>query len=59
MTATEILERKEEKLFALGPAIEPTDEILENVIDFTYAALLDRRMIPPAPREARRRRAGD
>ena len=52
MTATEILERKEEKLFALGPAIErQTDEFLENVIDFTYAALLDRRMIPPAPQE--------
>lgn len=52
MTATEILERKEEKLFALGPAIErQTDEFLKNVIDFTYAALLDRRMIPPAPRE--------
>ncbi|HRT52357.1 MAG TPA: portal protein [Anaerohalosphaeraceae bacterium] len=52
MTATEILERKEEKLFALGPAIErQTDEFLEAVIDFTYAALLDRRMIPPAPQE--------
>lgn len=52
MTATEILERKEEKLFALGPAIErQTDEFLEPVIEFTYSALLKRGLLPPAPQE--------
>ncbi len=52
MTATEILERKEEKLFALGPAIErQTDEFLEPSIEFTYSALLKRGLLPPAPQE--------
>ena len=52
MTATEILERKQEKLFTLGPAIEKqTDELLDPVIDFTYAAAARRGILPPAPPE--------
>lgn len=52
MTATEILERKQEKLFTLGPAIEKqTDEFLDGVIDFVYAQALRRGMLPPAPQE--------
>lgn len=52
MTATEILERKQEKLFTLGPAIEKqTDELLDPVIDFTYTAAAKRGLLPPAPPE--------
>lgn len=52
MTATEVLERKQEKLFTLGPAIEKqTDELLDPVIDFTYAAAARRGLLPPAPPE--------
>jgi len=52
MTATEILERKQEKLFTLGPAIEKqTDELLDPVIDFTYSAAARRGILPPAPPE--------
>jgi hypothetical protein len=52
MTATEVLERKQEKLFTLGPAIEKqTDEYLDTVIDFVFAAALRRGILPPAPDE--------
>lgn len=52
MTATEILERKQEKLFTLGPAIEKqTDEYLDTVIDFVFASALRRSILPPAPEE--------
>ncbi len=52
MTATEVLERKQEKLFTLGPAIEKqTDELLDPVIDFTYTAAARRGILPPAPPE--------
>jgi hypothetical protein len=52
MTATEILERKQEKLFTLGPAIEKqTDEFLDPVIDFVYSVALRRGILPPPPEE--------
>lgn len=52
MTATEVLERKQEKLFTLGPAIEKqTDEYLDTVIDFVFTAALRRGILPPPPEE--------
>jgi hypothetical protein len=52
MTATEVLERKQEKLFTLGPAIEKqTDELHDPVIDFVYNEAGRRGKLPPAPEE--------
>lgn len=52
MTATEVLERKEEKLTLLGPTIEnQIHELLDLVLDRTFNILTRRGMIPPAPPE--------
>lgn len=50
MTATEVLQRNEERMRVLGPVLgRLTDELLRPLIDRTYA-LLDRSgLIPPAP----------
>ena len=48
-TATEIAERHEEKLIALGPVLERTnDELLDPLVDRTYA-MMDRRGLIPTP----------
>lgn len=58
ITATEIIERKAEKLIALSPVIERmNDELLEPIIDRVFEILQTATMangqpfLPPAPRE--------
>lgn len=52
ITAREVAERHEEKLLMLGPAYERQNkELLEPLIDRTFAIMLRRDMIPPAPVE--------
>lgn len=52
MTAREVAERHEEKLLMLGPVLERTnDELLDPLIDRTYAIMDRAGMIPPAPPE--------
>jgi hypothetical protein len=50
MTAREVEERHEEKTLQLGPTLENVhDELLEGLIDRTFAIQLRRNLIPPAP----------
>lgn len=50
MTATEVLERKEEKLNLLGPVIDnQIHELLDPVIERTFNIMERRGMIPPPP----------
>lgn len=52
ITATEILERKEEKLLVLGPMLEQLNgDLLNPLIDRVFAIANRRGMIPPPPRE--------
>jgi hypothetical protein len=52
VTAREIEERHEEKLLALGPVLERTnDELLEPFIDRLYLMMDENGLIPPAPDE--------
>jgi len=54
MTATEVMERHEEKLLMLGPVIERIQpELLDLAIDRTFQIMLDAwpPLIPPAPKE--------
>lgn len=52
MTATEVLERQEEKLLMIGPVIERmTNELLEPLIDITFQEMLEVGALPPAPPE--------
>ena len=52
MTATEIVERHEEKLLMIGPVIERLhNELLEPLIDRTFAYLVKANALPPAPPE--------
>jgi hypothetical protein len=49
-TAEEIVAQQEEKLLMIGPAVENlTDEQLSPVIEETFAVLLERGALPPAP----------
>jgi len=51
-TATEIAERHEEKLIALGPVLERTnDELLDPMVDRIYSMMERRGLIPPPPEE--------
>jgi hypothetical protein len=51
-TATEIMERKEEKMLMLGPSVErQAREKLGPVIEFTFEAALEAGRIPPPPPE--------
>lgn len=51
-TAREIQERHEEKLLALGPVLEQLNQdLLDPLIDNTYAIMDQRGMIPTPPRE--------
>lgn len=52
ITATEIDERKEEKLLALGPVLEQLNQdMLDPEIDITFDLMLRQGLIPPAPKE--------
>lgn len=52
ITAREIDERHEEKLLALGPVLEQLNQdLLDPLIDITFSRMVQRGMIPPAPRE--------
>ena len=49
-TATEILERKEEKLVQLGPVVEALNyEVLNPLIDIAFAFAIRQGKLPPAP----------
>lgn len=52
ITAREVAERHEEKLLALGPVLERTnDELLEPLIDRVYSMMEAAHLIPQAPPE--------
>jgi len=52
ITATEILEQKEEKLLMLGPVLERiNDEALDPIIDRVFDIADRKGLIPPAPPE--------
>jgi head-to-tail connecting protein len=52
ITATEIDERKEEKLLALGPVLEQlNDDLLDPLIDIVFDIMNRKGMIPPPPQE--------
>jgi hypothetical protein len=52
MTATEVVERHEEKLLMLGPVIERQQtELLDPLMERTYAILERHGLIPPPPEE--------
>ena len=52
MTATEVVERHEEKLMLLGPVIErQMNELLDPLIERTFNILVRKGKIPPAPSE--------
>jgi len=52
MTATEVAERHEEKLLALGPVLERLhNELLQPLIDITFDHMVEAEMLPPAPEE--------
>lgn len=52
ITATEIDERKEEKLLALGPVLEQLNQdLLDPLIDITFEMMVKQGLLPPAPIE--------
>lgn len=52
ITATEIVERKEEKLLALGPVLEQLNtDLLDPLIDIAFLIMERQGMIPEAPEE--------
>ena len=52
MTATEVLQRNEEKMRLLGPVLgRLQSELLQPMIDRSFALLLREGMLPPAPEE--------
>lgn len=52
VTATEVLERKAEKLLELGPALQRVnDDLLDKLIDITFIIMDRQDMIPEAPEE--------
>lgn len=52
ITAREVEERHEEKLIALGPVLERTnDELLDPLVDRVYEMMEQAGLIPPAPPE--------
>jgi hypothetical protein len=51
-TATEIIERKEEKLLALGPVLEQLNQdLLDPLIDIAFFEMLEQGQIPEPPPE--------
>jgi hypothetical protein len=52
MTATEVAERHEEKLLMLGPVLERMhNEILDPLIEMTFARMVEAGIVPPPPEE--------
>lgn len=52
MTATEVIERKEEKMLMLGPVIERLmNELLDPLVETTFERLLTAGLLPPPPQE--------
>ena len=52
MTATEVAERHEEKLLMLGPVLERLhNEILDPLIEMTFARMVEAGIVPPPPEE--------
>lgn len=52
ITATEIAERKEEKLIALGPVLEQLNQDqLDPMIDISFDIHMRQRLLPPPPEE--------
>lgn len=52
ITAREIAERHEEKLLMLGPVLERmNDDLLDPLIDLTFADMAEAGLLPPAPLE--------
>lgn len=52
ITATEVAERKEEKLLALGPVLEQLNQdLLDPLIDITFNMMVRQNLVPPAPPE--------
>jgi len=52
ITATEVAERKEEKLLALGPVLEQVNQdLLDPLIDNTFTVMNKQGLIPEAPEE--------
>lgn len=52
MTATEVAERHEEKLLMLGPVLERMhNEILDPMIEATFARMVEAGIVPPPPQE--------
>ena len=50
MTATEVAERHEEKLLMLGPVLERMhNEILDPLIEMTFARMVEAQIVPPPP----------
>ena len=53
-SATEIIERKQEKLLMLGPVLERLhDELLDPAIDRVFSIMLDNNLLPEPPQELR------
>jgi hypothetical protein len=52
ITATEIMERKEEKLLVVGPVLEQLNpDLLDPTIDITFNIMVDQGLIPDPPEE--------
>lgn len=52
MTATEVAERHEEKLLMLGPVLERMhNEILDPLVEMTFARMVEAGVVPPPPQE--------
>lgn len=52
MTATEVAERHEEKLLMLGPVLERLhNEILDPLINMTFARMIEANVVPAPPEE--------
>lgn len=52
MTATEVAERHEEKLLMLGPVLERLhNELLDPLIERTFARMIEAGLVPPPPEE--------
>lgn len=51
ITATEIAERREEKMLTLGPVLENLNEMLDQLIDIAFEILVRQRLLPEPPAE--------
>lgn len=52
MTATEVAERHEEKMLMIGPVLERMhNEILDPLIEMTFARMVEANIVPPPPEE--------